>query len=262
MISIKKLLKRLLVAGFGFCVVWGFYQFSVLPRIGSYVAYPVLQGYRVMVDPIRSRWQQYCSKVDLHEQLKTITKENEEMRAQNIYLRASLAYMQGIKELRAFNSRYKKEGKIAHVLTRHFSDKEHFFYIDTGARDDIEKDMVVTYKNNLIGKITQVYPWYSKVCLITDRLCKVAAYCATTKAHGIYEGANRCGEASLCYVTHLSDAKQGELVLSSGEGLVFPNGLALGRITACQVDGLYKNITVKPLCDMDNLEYCTVLSKG
>ncbi len=259
---IKKSFLGLLFIVCGMSTMWVVYNFAIMQRISSYVAYPVLQGYCIVVDPIKRRWEQSRTHAELSDQLKRIEDEVGDLRAQNIYLRVSMAYMQNIKELRQFNVRYKKEGHIARVLARHFSDQSHFFYIDAGAQKNIEKDMVVTYKNNLIGKITDVYPWYSKVCLITDRLCKVAAYCASTKAHGIYEGSNICGSASLCYVSHLARAKEGELVFSSGEGLVFPQGLALGRITSCQADGLYKNITVTPLCDMRNLEHCMVVAKG
>ncbi len=259
MISIK---KGLFLFGGSLCTLWVAYQISLVQRVSSCVAYPVLQGYRIVADPIKRRWAHSQTHAQLSGKLSDLQGEVTDLRAQNIYLRATVAYLQNIKELRAFNTRYKKEGTIARVLARNFSEQSHFFYIDTGSQQNIEPDMVVIYKNNLLGKITDVYPWYSKVCLITDRLCKVAAYCASTKAHGIYEGANEDGCAALRYVSHLTDAKKGELVLSSGEGLVFPEGLALGRITTCQTNGLYKNITVTPLCDMKNVEYCTVVAKG
>jgi len=248
--------------GAGICLIWILFQTKFLPRVSSYVAYPVLQGYRLAVSPIK-QWADRSNSVwqmrsKLHEQ----TYELADLRAQNIYLRASMAYMQGIDELRAFKKKYNKAGKIARVLARDFSEQTHFFYIDLGAQDQIEKDMIVTYKNNLIGKISDVYPWYSKICLVTDRHCKVAAYCAVTKAKGIHEGANLYGATSLCHVSHLDAVKQGELVLSSGEGLLFPEGLALGRIGSCQSVGLQKNITVKPLCDLKDIAYCSVAARG
>ncbi len=254
--------KRMVTLGVGFCLLWAAYRTSLLTRVSSYVAYPVLQGYRVAVSPIK-RWKERKDEASqARSQLEGLVTQVTDLRAQNIYLRASMAYMQGIDELRTFNKRYKKEGKIARIMARDFSAQSHHFYIDVGAQDNIEKDMVVTHKNNLIGKISEVYPWYSKVCLVTDRHCKVAAYCASTKAQGIHEGLNWYGATSLCHVSHLEKAKKGELVFSSGEGLIFPEGLALGCITRCWTEGLYKNITVKPLCDMKHIEYCSVIARG
>lgn len=238
------------------------YRTALMARLASWVAYPVLQGYRVAMHPLK-QWRAHRETVwQLRSQLHEQEQELADLRAQNIYLRASMAYMQGVDELRRFKNRYEMKGTIAHVLARNFSEQSHHFYIDLGAHDAIEKDMVVTYKNNLIGKVTEVYPWYSKVCLITDRQCKVAAYGATTRVHGIHEGSNQCGETSLCHVSHLTTVKRGELVFSSGEGLLFPEGLALGRITSCCTKGLYQEVGVTPLCNLKELEHCMVQARG
>jgi len=258
----NRLFKKIALTSIAFCLVWMSYRSSFMTRLSSYIAYPVLKGYRVAVAPLKQWAERRDSIWTLRSQLHEQNRELADLRAQNIYLRASMAYMQGVDELRTFKKRYQKEGKIARVLARDFSEHSHHFYIDLGERDNMRKDMVVTYKNNLIGKIAEVYPWYSKVCLITDRHCNVSAYGASTKAHGIHEGSNKEGAASLCHVSHLAPAKKGELVFSSGEGLLFPAGLALGRITSCQTKGLCQEISVTPLCDMKEIEYCSVVARG
>ncbi len=254
--------KKIAVASVGLFLLWVVQRTPFLTHVSSYIAYPVLQGYRVAVAPIKQWKNRKDTMAQVRSQLDELNDEVGNLRAQNIYLRASMAYMQGIDELRAFKKLYQKEGKIARVMARDFSRQSHHFYIDLGAQDTIEKDMVVTYKNNLIGKISEVYPWYSKVCLVTDRRCKVAGYCATTKANGIHEGANIYGVTLLCHVSHLAEVEQGELLISSGEGLLFPEGLALGTVASCQQEGLYKNIRVKPLCNLEDLEYCSVVARG
>src|SRR5439155_10101649 len=100
---------------------------------------------------------------------------------ETIKVTAQLAYVQDIKELYEFKQRYHiDQGQVAQVLVRHLSERSHYIFINVGSQQGIEKDMVVTHNNCLLGKITQVYPWYSKVTLITDRTCKVAALCAKT----------------------------------------------------------------------------------
>lgn len=255
-------IKKVILAGLALSLLWVVSRASLVVHVASYVAYPVLRGYHVAVASIKQWVKPQETAGELYNQLSELQQEVSNVRAQNIYLRAKMAYMQGIDELRKFNERYKKEGIIARILARDFSEQSNHFYIDVGAQDHMEKDMVVTYKNNLVGRITEVYPWYSKVCLITDRHCKVAAYSVASKAHGIHEGSNKSEETSLCHVSHLAEAKEGELVLSSGEGLLFPEGLALGRIMSCQTKGFCKEITVKPLCDLKQIEYCSVVPRG
>lgn len=231
-------------------------------KLASYFVYPVLLVQHVLVDPIKQQHDQVAHVETLQDQLHALQKEHEQILAENVQLKAAISYMNDIKELRDYQKRYQeKEGQITQVLVRHFSDQEHYFYIDGGSSKGVSKDMIVVYKNNLIGKITQVYPWYSKVSLITDRNCKVAAYCAKTKAHGIHQGTNNESHAALCYVNHLESVQEGDLVLSSGEGLVFPKGFALGTIKTCQPDDLYQEITLELGCDLRRLDYCVVMSK-
>jgi rod shape-determining protein MreC len=134
--------------------------------------------------------------------------------------------------------------------------------IDAGSSKGVEKDMVVVYKHCLVGKVTEVYPWYSKVVAITDRTCKVAVQCVNQKTTGIHEGTNDLGATQLKYVSHLEPIEVGDYLISSGEGLVFPRGLGVGQIVSCAQSGLYHVIEVKPLIDMQKIAYCTVIKRG
>lgn len=122
--------------------------------------------------------------------------------------------------------------------------------------------MVALYKNCIIGKVTEVYPCHSKIVLVTDRTCNIAAVCAQSKALGIYHGANEEWTAHLEHVSHLAIIEQGDLVLSTGEGLIFPRGFGLGRITRSTRDGLFYTISLAPLVDVRAISHCYLVQKG
>ncbi len=233
-------------------------QTHLVKYAASYVIYPVLVIQQTFIDPIKQQKNNIYTVEEIQEKLDETGKQLSQLIAENVQLRASLSYMERTKELRTYIKRYNQNGITAQILVRNFSDQGHYFLIDAGSNKGICSDMVVTFKNNLIGKISEVYPWYSKVCLITDRLCKVGAFCSETKAQGIHQGTNQEQETSLSYVSHLSQIKKGDIVLSSGEGLIFPEGFALGRISSSQKDGLYKKVKIKPLSDLRRLDYCLV----
>ena len=259
----KDALLLCLLFGGGVLMLLGIARYTLLlQRTASCVAYPVLQMHSLIVEPIK-RWStgQHKNMCALQQQLQDLNRDNEQLREKNIQLSASLSYMQRTKALRAFSQRYKQQGRVAQVLTRVLSEDSHFFLIDAGSQKGITADMVVVYKNNLIGKVAEVYPWYSKVCLVTDKRCKIAAYCAKTRAKGIHEGRNQAFNTQLCYVDHLAKINQDDLVLSSGEGLIFPEGFALGKIASYTSDGLCKSIVVEPLCDLRDIDYCMVMDK-
>lgn len=228
----------------------------------SYVVYPVLYLHHTLIDPIKKWRHEKQELAAVKQDLERITKEYERVLSENIYLYAAVSYMNGTKELRDFKSRYEDpNATIVRVIARTFSDQAHFFLIDAGFDKGIQKDMVVVYKNNLVGRVSDVYPWYSKVCLITDRQCKVAAHCTESNVQGIHEGRNSQDVTDLAHVSHLAQVKENEIVLSSGDGMVFPEGFALGTVCQSTIEGLYNRITISPLCDFKTIDYCMVISR-
>ncbi len=234
------------------------YKRAWVARTISTITYPVLCLNKRCIEPFKRGFYAQPEPTDIQ----ILKRQNQLLHLQNIRLRASLAYAENIKELQAFNARYNYEGHIAKIIARYITPESHYLLIDAGSKKGIAKDMVVLHMNNLIGKVTEVYPSWSKVCLVTDRNCKVAAYCAQTKAQGIYEGLNDPHNAALNFVNHLSDVQPGDLLLSSGEGLIFPEGFALGKVAAYENDGLYKKVTVEPLCNVREIDYCLLMAKA
>lgn len=183
------------------------------------------------------------------------------LQMQNVRLRAALSFAQDIKDLHVFNQRYQGRGTIAQVIARHITADAHYYLIDAGTDKNITKDMIVLHNNNLVGKVIEVFPWYSKVALITDRHCKVASYCYQTHAHGIAEGENVHNRLTLRYVDHLAQIADGDTVFSSGQGLVFPAGFALGTVKEHAQEGLYKTVIIEPMSNFDEIAYCLVMAK-
>ena len=240
-----------------------FPTFSVVRTAASVVLYPVLVVQNYAISPIKNLFSRMKSRQNLELLLEEVKGQYYEVVEKNIELQATLDCYQDIKELLRFKKRYySQEGILAQVIVKEHSTENHSFLIDRGSLHGTEKDMVVVHKHCLVGKVTHVYPLYSRVILVTDKKCRVAAYCSKTKACGIYVGTNQKGVTRLEHVSHLSKVMEGDLVISSGEGLVFPRGFGLGKIVSAEVDGLYFNTIVEPLINIADIHYCMVLKKG
>lgn len=239
------------------------FSLDVVHRVSSYLMYPLLVAQNAIVSPVKK----YFEKKRAHEELETLVAalqaECQDLHEQNIQLNGTLSYVHETSELVSFKQKYNvKKSILVQVLARHFSDHGHYYFIDKGAQSGVQENMVAVYKNCLLGKVVEVFPYYSKVLLITDKTCKVASYCAHTQSTGIHEGCNKESETGMRYVTHLTQIEPDDLVLSSGQGLVFPKGFALGTIKKCQPDGLFYDVTIEPLMDMRKVEYCYIIQKG
>jgi len=256
-----------IVIGVGSLFLIGHRFFPLFPRMmvqaSSCISYPALIVHCHVIDPIKIWFYQRKTMQELRQKLEEIYKERDTLLAENIALRAVADYSKDITELTTFKEQYEiAHARIVQVLVRHLSDQAHFFLIDAGTVHGVQVDMVATYKNCLIGKVIEVYPWYSKLQLITDACCKIAAYCAATNVQGIYEGINNEHQTTLAYVSHLDLVKKGDMIMSSGEGLIFPRGFALGRVTAIWPNGLYHTIMAQPLVDLRHIKYCAIIAKG
>lgn len=232
-------------------------------KTASYIMYPVLIAQNKIVEPIKKWFEKKRTMQELEQYVVALQAERDELLADNIQLHATLDYLKDIKELIDFKKQYvEKNDYVVQILVKHFSEQSHFFLIDGGSYKGIKKNMVAVYKNCLIGRVTEVYPFYSKVVLITDKACKVASYCKQTKSNGIHHGTNNVSSTTINHVSHLSAVKKGDHVISSGEGLIFPRGFALGTIISYKAEDLFYTIEIEPLIDMRSISHCLIMQKG
>ena len=234
---------------------------GVLERWTSRIAYPLLCVQKSVHEKVQSfsTWKSRQTElVQLIDQLKS---ERDELQAQLIEAEQQLTFANDIEEVATFKKRYYDIPTVlGQVIYRELSPCTSYIYVDAGDNKGIQQDMVAVYKHCLVGRVQEVYPAYCKVLLVLDPQCKVAATCAHTYATGIHEGTN--GELStLNYVSHLQRIEDGDMVVSSGQGTIFPRGFVLGRIKNQERNELYYHINVEPLLDFNLLPYCYIFSR-
>lgn len=237
-------------------------QPSMWERVSSYITYPFMRISSAVIIPIQQWFYERAVMRELLERHTALRQEYGDLRGAYIRCRAVEGIQEDTQDLISYNETAEHKGLIAQIMMRHFSDQAHYYLVDAGSEQGIEPDMFALYKDCLVGRVTHVYPYYCKVTLITDQMCKVAAYCAETKSSGIHEGINAAHVTTLRHVSHLSTVQENDLVLSSGEGLIFPRGYALGTVSSYAHDGLLYTIRVQPLLDFNTLQYCVLARRG
>ncbi len=70
-------------------------------------------------------------------------------------------------------------------------------------------------------------------------------------------------ECSLDFVPKEEDIKEGDLIVTSGLGKSFPEGMKIGEVTKVdkKVDGLSMKVKVRPLAEVFEVEEVIVLKK-
>lgn len=237
-----------------------FFSPGIIEATTSYFLYPIIKIQKIITDPISTFLLKETDVTVLQKNLKKLQNENEDLQAKNIELESTIDFEKRSQDARSFEKKYKfSEKKLVQVLMRSFDDVGHFFWVDAGANQDINLNMIAMYKNNIVGRVIHVDPLYSKVALVTDKRCKIAALCMKSKLSGIYEG-NNSFEPTLEFVPHYEKLEVGSLVISSGQGLVYPQGFSIGKIKSFHVQDVAYKIVIQPLVDLQTVEYVYLVS--
>lgn len=230
----------------------------------STLVYPAIWCSSTISDYIQHKIKQKDSYEKLKKKYKNLKTEYNSMLGEIIRVNAMKNFYENSKDLRDFQERYKIENMIlAKILVKNISNSGHYFIINCGSNNGVRKNMAAVYKFQLLGKITEVYPHFSKVTLITDETCKVAAFANTTDSKGIVVGQNSITRCKMNYVNHLLDVVDNDLVFSSGQGLVFPEGFCLGKIVKHEHthNMLYHDIEIEPLIKFKKIKFCTLVDQ-
>ena len=238
-----------------------FYSPSAIETTASYIMYPFLRTYECAISPFAA-WIQHRNTIhSLQQHIKELQAKSDALQEETIVLQASALLYQDIAEMIEFRKRYEVQDIIlGHILMKNFQAQEHYMLVNRGTRDQVYVNMVAVCKNCLIGRVVEVYPWYCKILLITDQWNKIAAITGDTKVKGIYEGRNS-ENAFLNYVQHFTTPKIDELVFSTGEGLIYPQGFCLGKISQIVRGDIYHAVTITPIIDFSTIEYVYIIQE-
>lgn len=138
--------------------------------------------------------------------------------------------------------------------------------INKGSRSGIAVESPVLNDRGLIGKTNVVGMSEATVLLLTDEQCQVAVRVEGTHEQGIIKGIRGTPSGApllnLMYLSKYARILPGAKVFTSGEGGIFPPGIAIGEVKDFEVlpDGFSK-ATVIPAVDFSRLKFVFVMDR-
>ncbi len=208
--------------------------------------------------------------------LQELEKENAHLKITNRKLSAENQLLQGLaeenKQLReALEYRKRSVFRLipARVIGRDTSTWWSTMEINRGEKHGIRIDMPVLTDDGLVGKVISVAAEASRVVLVSDESCKVAATVEGTTERGIVSG-NVRGERlanknepllSMNIPSKHAQVQPGQKVYSSGVGGVFPSGVLIGTIQSFANRSLDSQAKVVPAVDLASIENVFVVDE-
>lgn len=187
---------------------------------------------------------------------------------ENRRLKRKLAELEAVRDnaiaLQNINRRYEAllnirfQPPIAMATARAVSESRGPFansrLIDAGARQGVRLGNPVINEHGLIGRVVGVSGSISRVLLLTDVASRTPVLVDRTDARAILSG-DGGSNPKLDYLRGKDAVREGDLILTSGDGGMIPRGLPVGK-AARALDGSWR---VKLLSERGGIDFVRVL---
>ncbi len=258
-VSSKKI--KLLVIFLGILIILSlsFYQSKV-----KNFFYSILEGSQ------KNLWKKGNNISDFFEGIsgaKDLKRENEELRKYNQELLNEITFLRELKEenemLReALNVELQKDFKLtlADLISKDVS--QDFILINKGSKDGLTEGMpVITEQKVLLGKVSEVNESFSRVMLISNPESSFPAEVQEGEVTGIVKGEGSF-QVSLEKIPQDKEIKEGEIVITTSLGGIFPKELLIGKIKKVQKSDIesFQKVEVSPFFNIEELETIFVIT--
>jgi rod shape-determining protein MreC len=224
-------------------------------------AAPVHMILSLSVKSVSDAWLRYIFLVGLEQDNRDLKKKIDQLKAELILYQEGYLESQRLKKLLSLRGSYNYHFISAHVIGREPAALSRTIMINKGSAHGLKMGMPVIAPPGLVGRLTDVSWHASKVLLFIDESSNIDAILQRTRTQGIIGGAGSEG-CILKYISKNQDVNEGEVVVSSGIGGVFPKGLLIGVVSRVdkQDAGLFLKINITPFVDFSKIEEVLVLA--
>lgn len=193
--------------------------------------------------------------------LDELESENEELTARVAELAEAQQTAERLEALLGLQSTYNLQSTAARIVGESSDAWTDTVTIDKGTADGLAVNMPVTNSAGVIGQIVEVSLNSATVRLVTDEQSGVSAMLQDTRAQGMVQG-QPDGTLRMEYVSVDADVKEGDIIITSGIGGVYPKGLPLGTVASVSKSSndVYYTIIVNPASHAENNEEVLVIT--
>lgn len=212
-----------------------------------------------MFEGVSDSLERYFVQQESKNELFELRYQKHELRSLQILLNESERENQRLRQLLHFASSLEGPRFVgAQVIGEVGTPLMRIIQIDQGTKAGIQKGDAVVSDAGAIGQVLLVGKYSSEVLLLTDSSSAVDIVVQRSRSKGILRG------LWVRDFDRLADVKEGDIVVTSGLGAKFPEGMPVGKIGKIQnhQQGLYVEAEIEPFVGFNRLEQVLVLTKG
>ena len=239
-------------------------KLSFVDRSFIFLISPMQSLFTSFNNRVSNVFENYINLIDVKKNNKKVLEENKILKMKINDLTEFEVENRELKRMLEFKEEAPFEMQAAAIIARDISSFGKTIRINLGEDDGIKKDMAVIGYDGIVGKIIDVYKTCSDVLLVIDVNSSVDVMIQRTRARGIIRGKQEAPLVlSMDFVSKDDDVVVGDIVITSGMGMIWPKGLMIGEVfdSKRDVEGMFYTINVKPSVNFYRLERVFVVVK-
>jgi rod shape-determining protein MreC len=197
--------------------------------------------------------------------------ENEQLRRQMLDANFQLQQLDALRvensrlrELLDSTSRIEDRVLIAEILAVDLDPYRQRFSLNRGSSDGVFVGQAILDSYGILGQVVQAGPWSAEALLITDADHAVPVVVNRNGLRTIAVGTGDERRLRLPYLTNSADIEEGDLLVSSGLGEIFPPGYPVGRVVSVETrpSQPFAEVYAQPMSELDRDQEVLLVFSG
>lgn len=214
----------------------------------------------------RDLWQDYIALLHVRRENERLRQRVQELEIRQMRLRSRAAEAERLSEFLGFSPPPDWDCTGARIVGQRMSppDALQTVLLNKGYADAVHPGMPALTPTGLVGQVLKTSSHFSKLLLITDPNSKVPVIGRQSRTKAILKGRGTGNAPQLDYVARNMPLSEGEIVVTSGLGMVFPKGIPVGRIRNIEQPShsLFQEVEAELLTDPSGLEEVLLLHRS
>ena len=201
-------------------------------------------------------WSTYLDWKNVRAENRRLRDENQRLRVEALQIGETTDENRRLRRLLELRARLPLATMSGEIIAREWGGWVRSLTVNRGRGDRIVRLTAVISPDGLIGRVVDVRPGASIIQVLTDPASTVGAHVVRTRTAGIVEGEAR-GTMRFKYMARDgAGIRVGDLIVTSGQGGVFPRGVPVGRVQAIDDRGsaLFHYASIAPAVDFARID--------
>lgn len=222
---------------------------------------PLQAAVTTALTPVRDGWDYLAHFGELKRENRELKKEVSALKSELFARHGLEAENDRLRKLIDFKQKQTYDTVAANVIGMPENNWWSSIIVDKGLSSGVKHNMPVIAGGGLVGQVSDSSSEVSKVVLLNDVQSGVSVQVQRSGEVGVIKGQLKDKRLTLQYISRDSDIKNGDIIVTSGLGGIFPKDLYIGKVVTVRqsVYSLYKTVEVEPPVDFSNIEEVLIL---